>query len=322
MLPPGMAISPGYDHPMDFALMTEPQMGGTYDQVLAAARWAEDARLVSFARSDHYYSSREPRPDATDAFATLGGLARETVKIRLAVLVSPITFRHPAVIAKSAVTIDQMSGGRFDLGVGTGWMELEHKAFGLPFPPWKERFDRLEEALRYVEHAVGRADGPMVGNYYSLDADVQPRPTNLRLIVGGSGPRKTPALAGTHADEYNHFIARPDEIAPKVERLKVAARNAGRNPDSIVVSVMGPVLTGRDERSYRTRLEEAAAARSQDPDNLEERWAGLGIPIGPPTRVRESIAALEDVGVSKFYLQHLDLSDLSTLDETLGAVAG
>ncbi len=307
---------------MDFALMTEPQMGGTYDQLLAAARWAEHVGLVSFARSDHYYFDREPHPDATDAFATLGGLARETTRIRLAVLVSPITFRHPAVIAKNAVTIDQMSGGRFDLGIGTGWMELEHQAFGLPFPPWRERFDRLEEALRYVEHAVGRAKGPMAGDYYSLDAEVHPRPTDLRLIVGGSGPHKTPALAGTHADEYNPFVGRPDEIAPKVERLRSAAQDAGRDPNSIAVSVMGPVLTGRDERSYRDRLVKMAAARDRDPDEFEQRWADHGIPIGPPSRVRDTIAALESVGVSKYYLQHFDLTDLSNLDEAVEALTG
>ena len=305
---------------MDFALMTEPQIGGTYDQILAAARWAEDAGLVSFARSDHYYSNREPRPDATDAFATLGGLARETTSIRLAVLVSPITFRHPAVIAKNAATIDQMSGGRFDLGVGTGWMELEHQAFGFPFPPWRERFDRLEEALRYVEHATGRAEGPMAGSYYTLDAEVHPRPIDLRLIVGGSGPHKTPALAGAHADEYNHFVGRADEIAPKVLRLRSAAKDAGRDPASIVVSVMGPVLTGRDERSYRDLLGKMAAARDRDPDELEQRWADHGIPVGPSRRVRETIAELESVGVSKYYIQHLDLADLSSLDETLEAL--
>ena len=307
---------------MHFALMTEPQIGGTYDQILAAARWAEDVGLVSFARSDHYYFNREPHPDATDAFATLGGLARETTRIRLAVLVSPITFRHPAVIVKNAATIDQMSGGRFDLGIGTGWMELEHQAFGFPFPPWKERFDRLQEALRYVEHATGRADGPMEGSYYSLEAEVRPRPTDLRLIVGGTGPHRTPALAGTHADEYNHFVGQADGIAPKVDRLRSAARDAGRDPDSIVVSVMGPVLTGRDERSYRDLLGKMAAARDRDPDELEQRWADHGIPIGPPSRVRDTIATLESVGVSKYYIQHLDLTDLSSLDETLEALAG
>ncbi|NIA26318.1 MAG: LLM class flavin-dependent oxidoreductase [Gammaproteobacteria bacterium] len=307
---------------MDFALMTEPQLGGTYDQILAAALWAEQAGMVSFARSDHYYSHREPRPDATDAFATLAGLARDTRRIRLAVLVSPITFRHPAVIAKNAATIDQMSAGRFDLGIGTGWMELEHDAFGFPFPPWAERFERLEEALVYLEAAFGPGTGTLSGRYYELDAEVLPKPAGLHIIVGGSGAHRTPALAGAHADEYDHFIASPDEIAPKIARVREAATAAGRDPEAITVSVMGPVLTGRDEASYRRRLEKAAAARDRDPDDLEKTWSDHGIPVGPPVRVRETLAALSEIRVSKFYVQHLDLADLSGLDETLEALAG
>lgn len=302
--------------------MTEPQIGGTYDQLLAAARWAEEAGMVSFARSDHYYANRDPRPDATDAFATLAGLARETDHIRLAVLVSPITFRHPAVIAKNAATIDQMSGGRFDLGIGTGWMELEHDAYGFPFPPWAERFERLEEALAYLEAAFGDGAGTLSGRYYELDADVRPKPANLRIIVGGQGPRRTPALAGEHADEYNHFIGTAAEIGPKIVRVREAAAAAGRDPERITMSVMGPVLTGRDEAGYRRRLEQAAAVRDRDPSNLEESWAGHGIPVGPPARVRETLAGLSEIGVTKFYVQHLDLSDLSGLDETMEALTG
>lgn len=307
---------------MGFALMTEPQIGGTYDQILAAARWAERNGMVSFARSDHYYSSREPRPDATDAFATLAGLARETERIRLAVLVSPITFRHPAVIAKNAATIDQMSNGRFDLGVGTGWMELEHDAFGFPFPPWSERFDRLEETLLYLQGAFGPGHATLTGRYYELDADVRPKPSNLRIIVGGSGPKRTPALAGRFADEYNHFIAPVHEISPKIERVRDAARKAGRDDATISFSVMGPVLAGRNERRYRERLEEAAAKRGRDPDDLEEAWASHGIPVGPPSRLTETLDALDTAGVDTFYVQHLDLASLDGLDETLQALHG
>ena len=139
---------------MKFSIMTEPHLGGTYDQQLEVARWAEAEGLVSFARCDHYLSGDDPTPDATDAFAVLAGLARDTTDIRLCVLVSPVTFRHPAVIAKNAVTIDQMSGGRFDLGVGTGWMELEHVNLGLPFPDWKERWIRFEDALNSLAAAL------------------------------------------------------------------------------------------------------------------------------------------------------------------------
>lgn len=305
---------------MDFAVMTEPQIGGTYDELLAVARWAEDRGLVSFARSDHFYSSREPRPDATDAFATLAGLARDTTSIRLAVLVSPITFRHPAVIAKNAATIDQMSGGRFDLGVGTGWMELEHEAFGLPFPPWKERFARFEEALEYLEAAFSDEHASFKGDHYAIDADSRPVPTGLRTIIGGSGPVKTPTLAGRHADEYNHFTTSAETLAPKIEVMRSSAEAAGRDPDAITVSVMGPALAGSDEASYRDRLAAAAAERDLEPSELEERWAGQGFPLGGPDRIRSTIADLEAVGVDLMYVQHIDLPDLDGLDETLGAM--
>ena len=189
---------------MHFALMTEPQMGGTYDQLLTIARWAEDRGLVSFARSDHYYSSADPAHDATDAFATLAGLARDTETIRLCVLVSPVTFRHPAVIVKNAVTIDQMSGGRFDLGIGTGWMSEEHEAFGLNLWPMAERFGRFDDALHYVRAALGPQPARHDGTYYQLEADVKPGPTGpLPIIVGGTGKKRTPTLAGRYADEYN-----------------------------------------------------------------------------------------------------------------------
>src|SRR5690606_28534980 len=161
---------------MELSTMTEPQLGGTYDQILAFARWSEANGMASFARSDHYYTTRQPTPEATDAFATLAGLARDTVHIRLGVMVAPITFRHPAVIAKMAATIDEMSGGRLDLGVGTGWMDLEHDAFGIPFPDWSERVARLSDALPYLRAAFAPGPANFDGAHYSLDADVCPRP--------------------------------------------------------------------------------------------------------------------------------------------------
>ncbi|MFW2340886.1 MAG: LLM class flavin-dependent oxidoreductase [Acidimicrobiia bacterium] len=305
---------------VDFAMMTEPQIGGTYEEILAAALWAEENGLVGFARSDHYYSSRTPSPDATDAFATLGGLARDTKSIRLAVLVSPITFRHPAVIAKSAATIDQMSAGRFDLGVGTGWMDLEHEAFGLPFPDWPERFERFEESLQYLAAAFGSEPAAFEGRYYQLKGNIQPKPKNLPVIIGGSGKARTPRLAGTFADEYNHFIAPAADIAPKILRVRRAAEQAGRDPNSITMSVMGPVLVGADESEYRQNLAAAAAERDRSSDDMEERWANAGIPVGPAERAQETLAELERIGVSKMYVQHLDLSDQSSLDGTFAAL--
>jgi alkanesulfonate monooxygenase SsuD/methylene tetrahydromethanopterin reductase-like flavin-dependent oxidoreductase (luciferase family) len=305
---------------MRFSLMTEPQLGGTYDDILAAARWAEENGLYSFARSDHYYSSRDPKPAATDALTTLAGLARDTETIRLAVLVTPITFRHPAVIAKTAATLDQMSGGRFDLGVGTGWMEAEHEAFGLHFPDWSERFERLTEALVYLDAAFGGEGARFEGDHYRLDADVAPVPSGLRTIVGGTGPTRTPALAGTHADEYNHIVAPAADVEPKIGVMRRAAEEAGRDPSEVAVSMMGPVMAGRDDDEYAERLARAAAERDVEPSEFEERLRNAGVPIGSGDRLSEQFAELARIGIDTYYLQWVPTDDLEGLDETYVAV--
>lgn len=300
---------------MKYSLMTEPHMGGTYDQQLEAAKWAASSDLVSFARCDHYLSNRDPVPDATDAFAVLAGLARETANIRLCVLVSPITFRHPAVIAKNAATIDQMSGGRFDLGVGTGWMEHEHEAFGIPFPDSTERWDRFEEALEYLAAAFGEGRSTFSGKYYSLDAEVRPKPSGIRLVLGGSGKQRTPTLAGEVADEYNMFTCPPEEARAKIAVMKEAA---GQRP--VEATVMGPVLVGRTESEYRDRLAAAAGSRGITPDELEQRWTDAGLVVGTAEQAAERIAALEEAGVERMYVQWIDLDDLDGMKQTFEAL--
>jgi alkanesulfonate monooxygenase SsuD/methylene tetrahydromethanopterin reductase-like flavin-dependent oxidoreductase (luciferase family) len=300
---------------MKYSLMTEPHMGGTYQQQLEAAKWAESSGLVSFARCDHYLSNRDPVPDATDAFAVLAGLARETDTIRLCVLVSPITFRHPAVIAKNAATIDQMSGGRFDLGVGTGWMEHEHEAFGIPFPDSSERWDRFEEALEYLAAAFGDGRSTFSGKHYSLDAEVKPKPTGIRVVLGGSGKQRTPTLAGEVADEYNMFTCPPDEARSKIAVMRQAA-----GVRTVEATVMGPVLVGRTESEYRERLAAAAGSRGITPDQLEKRWSEAGLVVGTSAQAAERIAALEEAGVERMYVQWIDLDDLEGMRQTFEAL--
>lgn len=307
---------------MRFSLMTEPQLGGTYDQLLTLARWAEEKGLVSFARSDHYYVGRQPTPDATDAFATLAGLARDTTDIRLCVLVAPVTFRHPAVVAKTAATIDQMSGGRLDLGIGTGWMDLEHEVFGLPFPDFGERFARLEETLGYLEAAFSDGHARFEGTHYSLDAVVGPTPTGIRIVVGGSGKRRTPTLAGVHADEYNHLVAPPEAIAPKIATMRRAAEEAGRDPAAVEVTVMGPIFAGRDRAEFDEKVRSAAEIRDEEPAALVERWESLGVVMGTPDQVTEKIDALSAAGVDRYYLQWLDVEDLEGLEVTYAIATG
>ena len=302
---------------MRFSLMTEPHLGGTYDQQLEAARWVENEGLVSFARCDHYLSSADPTPDATDAFAVLAGLARETSDIRLCVLVTPITFRHPAVIAKNAATLDQMSGGRIDLGVGTGWMELEHAAYGLPFPEWPERWARFEESLDYLDAAFSPGVADYDGAHYSLHADVKPKPTGIRIVIGGSGPQRTPRLAGTRADEYNFFICPVEEARAKIAVMRDAA---GERP--VEATVMGPAIAGTTEERYRERLGAWAARRDMTPEVAEKTFIERGLLVGTPDRVAEQVAAFEDAGVQRIYLQWLDLDDLDGMRDTVEAVRG
>lgn len=304
---------------MELALMTEPQLGGTHDDLLAAARWAEDHGFVSFARSDHYDWGRDGDPNATDAFVSLGGLARETSTIRLAVLVSPLTFRHPGVIAKSAATLDEMSGGRFDLGVGTGWHEDEHTLLGLAFPDWSERFARLEEALPYLQQALRAEHASFRGEYYSIDGVVRPLAPSVNLIVGGSGPTRTPRLAATWADEYNTFFRSAEELDARISVVREQAERLGR--DHILCSVMGPGLVGSDEADYRERLARRAAEREMEPSELEERLTSNGLPVGPVDRVAELLAGLEEVGVDRWYVQVIP-HDGDTVAESAGPLLG
>jgi F420-dependent oxidoreductase-like protein len=309
---------------MDFGLMTEPQLGATYEEIRRTAKTAEDIGLSVYARSDHYLFPRFDDPHATDAFATLAGLARDTDRIRLAVLVSPITFRHPGVIAKTAATIDEMSGGRFVLGVGTGWMEEEHSQFGLPFWTQGERFERFEEALAYLRKAFGPDDEEFEGRFYTLgSAGVRPKPTGeLPIIVGGSGKRRTPRLAGTFADEYNVFADTPEGIRDKVAVMRQAAADQGRDPGSITISVMGGAVTGSDEASYQSNLERVAAADpfGRSPDELESRLADRGLPVGPGPQAREAVAALSDAGVQRYYLQHFGPFEADLIEDMFEAL--
>jgi len=311
---------------MEFGLMTEPQMGMSYDDLRRAARLAESLGLAVFARSDHLGFPRVGEPHATEAFATLAGLARETGRIRLMVLVSPITFRHPALIAKAAATIDEMSGGRFILGLGTGWMEEEHASFGLPFPSWEERYARLEEALRYLRAALGKASGAVEGRYYRLaDQPARPLPRGpLPIVVGGTGARRTPRLAGRYADEYNLTFLSAADLPPRIAAAREAAAEAGRRPEDLAISIMIPAITGPDEAAFRRNLAAVAAADpfGRDPGTIEARYRERGLPVGTAAEAQEAMAGLSAMGISRFYLQHLGPFEAGLLEEIFSTLAG
>ncbi|MFQ5516265.1 MAG: LLM class flavin-dependent oxidoreductase [Acidimicrobiia bacterium] len=297
---------------MEFGLMVEPQLGGSYEDLTGLARWAEDRGLAVFARSDHYTLPGR-HPEAVDALASLAGIARETERINLCVLVSPITFRHPAVLAKTAATIDQMSAGRMMLGVGTGWMEAEHEVFGFDLWPLKERFARLEETLQYLRAAFSDGEAAFQGRYYSLQGiDVRPKPAHLPIVVGGSGARKTPILAGRYADEFNRFVDTPRATAAAIEVMRREAKAAGRDPNRIIVSAMGPLPVFPTRDGYSRDLDSVAADRDSNPADVEERRMQRGVPRGTPDEAQETLDGLAAVGVQRYYVQHFE--PLSAID--------
>ena len=307
---------------MDFALQTS----GTYDRVLAAARWAETNGLAAFALPDHYLMAQDEERfgevPAPDALIQLAGLARETETVELSVLVSPITFRHPAVLAKSAIELSIMSGGRFTLGVGTGWMDREHEVFGFPYPEMGERFARLEDALGYLRAAFAPEPTGYMGEYYSLEpVPIAPRPpAPVPMVVGGMGERRTPRIAGTFADEFNVYPAPPDVLRAKIARARDAAVAAGRDPDAILLSSSGLVLAAPTEAEYRAKLADAAERLGHTPEQLDERFRTRNTPVGTYDEVRAILSDMADAGVTRFYLQRFGDESAEETAELLDAI--
>ncbi len=310
---------------MELAMFLEPQAGGSYDRLLELALWAEQKGLAAIARADHYLMGPKSA-ETTDALVSFGGLARDTSSIELVTLVSPITFRNPAVMAKSATTIDEMSGGRFTRGVGTGWMESEHQAFGLDLPPLKERFDRLEESLAVIS-AIFAGGGTFDGEYYSLDIEeVHPKASpNLKIVVGGSGMRKTPRLAGTYADEYNLFATDKGSLDERVDVMSAAAVAAGRSPGDILISFAQQAFIYEDESAHRKALAERGKNRDMSADEYSTFLDERKVLHGTPETARDAIERMTSWGVGRYYVQDLrpldkiDLDDMDTLFTALGA---
>lgn len=300
---------------MDFRIFTEPQQGATYDDLLKVAKKTEEAGFDAFFRSDHYLKMGDVSglPGPTDAWITLAGLARETSRIRLGTLVSPITFRHPSVLAISAAGVDQMSGGRVDFGLGSGWFEAEHQAYGIPIHDLRERFDRFAEQLEIItglwETPVGETFS-YAGKHYQLeDAPALPKPVQSPrppVIIGGGGKKRTPALAARFANEFNAAFVPADQAAEQFERVAAAARDAGRDPNEIIRSAAQVACVGRDEAEFTRR----AAAIGREPAEIREN--GLA---GTVAEVVDKIGAYrEKTGITRVYFQILDLSDLDHVE--------
>jgi F420-dependent oxidoreductase-like protein len=289
---------------MDLRIFTEPQQGATYDQLLRVAKAAEDLGFDAFFRSDHYQTiGGDGGVGSTDAWVTLAGLARETSRIRLGTLITPVTFRLPGPLAISVAQVDQMSGGRVELGLGTGWYDGEHAAYGIPFPPVGERFGMLEEQLQVVR-GLWTADGPFsfAGEHYQLtDSPALPKPaqSHVPIVMGGFGQKRTPRLAATYADEYNVPFHGVEDTAAAFDRVRAAAQTTGR---SLGYSTAQTVAVGKDDAEAARRAE----AIGQQPGSV-----ALGGTVG---QVVETLGRFAEIGATRAYLQVFDLDDLDHLE--------
>ncbi|MEV5017971.1 LLM class F420-dependent oxidoreductase [Streptomyces sp. NPDC053780] len=296
---------------MDLRIFTEPQQGATYDTLLAVAKATEDLGFDAFFRSDHYLrmGASDGLPGPTDAWITLAGLARETKRIRLGTLMTAGTFRLPGVLAIQVAQVDQMSGGRVELGLGAGWFEEEHKAYGIPFP--KEKLGRLEEQLAVITGLWATETGKTFdfhGKFYDLtDSPALPKPAQPKVpvLIGGHGATRTPRLAGRYADEFNMPFASVEDTERQFGRVRAAAEEAGRGADALTYSNALVACVGKDDAEVARR----AAAIGREVDELKAN--GLA---GSPAEVVDKIGRYGAVGARRIYLQILDLDDLDHLE--------
>lgn len=297
---------------MELRIFVEPQQGADYETLLTMARAAEAFGFGGFFRSDHYLKmgdvSGEPGP--TDAWVTLAGLARDTRTIRLGTLVCSATFRLPGPLAVTVAQVDRMSGGRVELGLGAGWYEAEHTAYGIPFPSLGERFERLHEQLAIVTGMWTTPPGGRFdydGRHYRVaDSPALPKPLQGRVpvIIGGAGKRRTPRLAAQFATEFNLPFAPLTTFTTQTDRVRVACERIARDPASMVMSAALVLCVGRDEPEIRRR----AAAIGRDPGELRTNGAA-----GTVGEVLHRLEAWKDAGAQRMYLQVLDLGDLDHL---------
>lgn len=306
---------------MELRIFTEPQQGASYDDLLRVARTAEDAGYGAFFRSDHYLKmgSVDGFPGPTDPWITFAGLARDTSTIRLGTLMTAATFRYPGPLAISVAQVDQMSGGRVEFGIGAGWYEAEHTAYGIEFPPLSVRFERYEEQLAVITGLWETPEGgtfSFEGKHYTLtDSPALPKPAQERVpvVIGGMGARRTPALAASYATEFNLPFVGIDAAVEQYARVDAACAEIGRDPGEIIRSVALVACVGRTEADIARR----AAAIGREVSELRQN--GL---CGTPAEVVERIGTWrEQAGVQRVYLQMLDLSDLGHITEIAEDVA-
>jgi alkanesulfonate monooxygenase len=306
---------------MDLRIFTEPQLGASYDQQLRLARAAEAAGFEGFFRSDHYLTMghHDGLPGPTDAWITLAGLARETSTIRLGTLVSSATFRLPGVLAITVAQVDVMSGGRVELGLGAGWFDAEHAAYGVPFPPIAERFDRLEEQLAVITGLWATPAGETfehAGPHYPITGSPGlPKPAQTPhppIIIGGAGRKRTAALAARYADEFNVPFAPPARAAEIVASVRTACEDAGRDPSSLVFSIAAGTAIGRTDADVARRVAFMG--------NTVEGLKADGF-AGSPAEIVDRVGEYAALGITRVYFQLQDHDDLDALELLASDVA-
>lgn len=296
-------------------VMFEGQQGVTWDEWLAAADACERLGFEGLYSSDHYFPTRGTRErGSSDAWTVLAALAARTRRIRLGTLVSPVTFRQPAHLAKTVVTIDRISGGRVELGIGAGWWEEEHRTHGFPFPSTATRFEMLEEQLEVIHGLFTKDPFSFSGAHHTLEEGrFLPKPVQRPhppIIVGGAGGPRLAALVARWADEFNTVGVEPGVARERFERVRHAAEAAGRDPSTLVTSVMTWIFVGASEGEWRARLDRA---RVQDAD-LDEEWVQRVCIVGTPDRAAERLIEYADAGAQRMMLNHSLFDDVDMLE--------
>ncbi|MEV4532315.1 LLM class F420-dependent oxidoreductase [Asanoa sp. NPDC049518] len=304
---------------MRLCIFTEPQFGASFADQVRAVRTTEDAGFDGYFRSDHYVHTDggEGLPGPTDSWVTLGGLALETSRVRLGTLVTSATFRHPGPLAISVAQVDEMSGGRIELGLGAGWHQAEHQAYAIPFPPVGERFDRLTEQLEILTSMWALPVGERLnyaGKHYSIvDSPALPKPTQSPrppIIIGGAGPKRTPALAARFADEFNVPFRSAAEVARIYRLVDDACVFAGRT-DLPVKSAAVTVVSGRTDAEVRARWG----------TDILDTDSGDGAVIGTPNKIVNDLGAYAEAGATRLFLQMRDLRDLDLIELIAAEIA-
>ena len=292
------------------------QARGSYQTLLDLSKWSEENQIERIGLPDHYIvgkqrQNKDEAAPALDLMTACAGLVRETQRMVYSILVSPITFRHPSVLVKMASTINEMAEGRFRLGVGTGWLEIEHELYGIPFPDLKTRFEMLEESLLYIREALSGNKNGFKGDYFHLEPfPVEPATLkDIPIIIGGGGKVKTPTLAGRYSEEFNIYAGPKDTLENSINLFKNVAEENNRDVAFLEVTTACPPVVGLNESSVDESLITAAKALTQPEDEIANNWKDRSYLYGTPEQAAETLGMWQEVGISAVYLQLLSLEE-------------